>query len=119
MKRTEKPSIPTPEEFAAASKAMETRLRQGKELKSAILSRCGSTEILHDVWTWVHRDRCHVDIFVRLDADLQTDEAEKLRSDALDVMHSSITSGEEISVALDSDERVQREFNGNYDQRFR
>jgi len=119
MKTRPTNSIPTDAEFEAASKSMAARIRSEESIKSRIVLVCSSSKIYHDAYVWLPKGKCHVDLFVRHDAEVTGEEALGLREKIINLLTPTIESEREISVDLDSHERILREFNGNYFNRFR
>ena len=119
MKTRPTNSIPTDAEFEAASKSMAARIRSEESIKSRIVLVCSSSKIYHDAYVWLPKGKCHVDLFVRQDAEVTGEEARGLREKIINLLTPTIESEREISVDLDSHERILREFNGNYFNRFR
>ena len=119
MKTPQANSIPTDAEFEAASKSMAARIRSEESIKSRIAAVCSSSKIYHDAYVWLPNGKCHVDLFVRHDAEVTGEEAQALREKIIELLNPAIESEREISVDLDSHERILREFNGNYFNRFR
>jgi len=119
MKSRRVNSIPTDAEFEAASKSMAARIRSEESIKSAVVRFCCDSNSFHDAYVWLPDGKCHVDLFVLTDADLDTTEAKALRDSIASMLVSSVDGDREITVELDSHERIKREFNGNYFNRFR
>ncbi len=119
MKKRRDINIPTEEEFERASKHMAARIRLGDKLKEMISSECSSSAIYHDVYVWPLKGRCHVDLFVKTKEDKKSEEAERLREVTSRLLSENIQENYQITVDLDSHERVEIEFNGSYYNRFR
>lgn len=119
MKQGNTNRIPTDAEFEAASRKMAERMRLEKLFKNQIVSRFGTDSLFHDVYVWTSRNGYHIDLFVPTDADIESDGAKALREEVIALLSSDSEEGREISVALDSHERVKRDFNGDYNKRFR
>lgn len=119
MKTRPTNTIPTDAEFEAASKSMATRIRSEESIKARIAAVCSLSPIYHDAYVWLPNGKCHVDLFVRHDAELVGEEAQGLREMIIELLTPAIEPEREISVDLDSHERILREFNGNYFNCFR
>jgi divalent metal cation (Fe/Co/Zn/Cd) transporter len=111
--------IPTDAEFEAASKKMAEQMRSEKLIKDKIISRFREAGMLHNVYVWLSGDRCHVNLFVPMDADIDSNGAKALRENVIGLLSSNSEEEREITVDLDSHERVKRDFNGDYCKRFR
>jgi len=119
MKTRPKNSIPTDAEFEAASKSMAARIRSEESIKTRIVAVCSTSKIFHDVYVWLPDGKCHVDLFVLHDVELAGKEAQVFRDKVIKLLTPTVESGRTVSVDLDSHERILREFNGNYFNRFR
>lgn len=112
-------SIPTDAEFEAASTSMAARIRSEESIKTRIVKTCSSSQLFHDAYVWLPAGKCHVDLFVSHEADVSSPEALELRDTVVKLLTPTVEAGRLISVDLDSHERILREFNGNYFNRFR
>ena len=99
---------------------MAARIRSEQSLKNKIIDRYGDSPILHDVFVWLPQGKCHVDLFVPLDADINSPAAHDLRDGVLALISAGENrEGRNLSVDVDSHQRVVRKFNGSYYNRFR
>lgn len=112
-------SVPTKAEFAAASEKMRRRIQQGTVLKKAILAACAPAPVFHDTYVWLSDNHCRIDLFVRLETDVSSAAAATLKAEVMALIISALEPRREVSVVIDSHERVLREFNGDYLKFFR
>lgn len=119
MKRRENRNIPTEAEFDAASKAMTLRIAEEQRFKDAIIRFCSNSPVFYDVYVWLNSGGCSVDLFVKTDADARSIQAEELKVGITTILSKLIGAGRRVSVEVDSDERVVREYKGSYFYRLR
>lgn len=114
-----KPSIPTKEEFEAASQSMAARIRTEQALKALLIPICVDSPIFRDVFVALPTGRCHVDLFVNTEAEKASSEAKDLRRLILDFLTEHLPYTSEINVDLYSHQNVIKKYNGSYFYRFR
>jgi len=119
MKRNTQNAIPSDEEFAHAEAVMRERLKNEERIRKKIHLRCGSSAIYHDTWVWLSRKSgLGINLFVKKEEQIETKEADSLKEIISDIITQS-EGIEQFRVSIESDERIQKEFNGDYYKRFR
>ena len=119
-------SIPTDEEFERASQHLAKLTRLDAAIRERVLSLFGGSNSFHDFRIFSASPRYDAYVFMRHDRDLTTRNAEVLRDQVFEAVmefleahglgpRDAIT----LRVEIDSHERIQREFNGDYYKRFR
>ena len=98
---------------------MAVRNQTEESIKKKLFALCGSSQKFHDVYVWLPEGRCHIDLFVHTDEDIQSCTAQSLRDCVIEYLAASKMENRKITVEIDSNERVQRDFDGSYFKRFR
>jgi len=120
------PKIPSDEDFERASANMAELARLDAAIKDRVLSVFGSVDSFRDFWIFSAGPRYDAYVFLQRDSDLRQQNAQKLRNQVIETVLECLEAHGKgprdaisLRVELDSHERVQREFNGDYYKRFR
>jgi hypothetical protein len=120
------PQIPSEEKFARAHRKTQEEWRGVTEAHRKVWELFRYATELHEIYIWPHDDYYGLLIFFKQDRDIEAAQASGLvqrmveaTRDQLRLTRAMTGNGPTVVAELDSDENVQRKFNGNYGSRLR
>jgi hypothetical protein len=120
-------SIPSDEEFAAASRHMDWLSRNLDRVRKSVRYELRDSHPLHDFWIMSHKEGSfHAYVFYRKEADIAQCAADGRSKQLEALVHAELSRagrgglGETtVTFEYDSDENVHQKYNGNYFYRLR